>query len=43
MDSQEAFDMMLPKDTKTEEEMRVWQAYNNHMYEHSIKALIIEQ
>lgn len=31
---------MYPKDNKAEEEMRIWQAYINDMYEKTFKILI---
>lgn len=34
---------MYPRDNRVEEEMRIWQAYINDMYEKTFKILIDEQ
>lgn len=34
---------MYPRDNRAEEEMRIWQAYINDMYEKTFKILINEQ
>lgn len=40
MDREEAFQIMFPRDNRVEEEMRIWQAYINDMYEKTFKILI---
>ncbi len=43
MEKDQVFEMMFPRDNKTEEEMRIWIAYLNKAYEDSFKNLLKEE
>jgi hypothetical protein len=43
MSKEDAFELMFPKENQMEEEMKIWQAYINNMYESSYRTLLKEQ
>lgn len=43
MEKDEVFALMFPRDNKNEEELRIWVAYLNKVYEHSFKQLLKEE
>ena len=43
MDKEEVMAMMLPRENQEEEELRIWMAYINQMYEKSFLTLLQEE
>lgn len=43
LQQEDAFTLMFPSDTRIEEEMKIWQAYTNRLYEQSYRSMLKSQ